>query len=201
MLHDQILMHCALDHQHRPLRRTHASVHFRRRRLHDHLPGHGPFEIPPITLTEGPVFEFLTSTGVAISQVTAVVVDRSLGMSTRMVISAVFVTAAFVGTGVAAAAPAAAGGVGDFLSPAFATTCMNHHGAEARGSTTHGTGTGNGNLAGIPLGGPASQCGGADLPLDLNGVVDQANNKMDDLSGQAKEKFGEALDGREAGIL
>ncbi|MBZ4324539.1 DUF320 domain-containing protein [Streptomyces sp. SCA2-4] len=62
-----------------------------------------------------------------------------------------------------AASPAWAGGVGDFLSPAFGTSCTNHHGARSEGSTTHDTGVGNGNLAGLPIGSPFNQCGGADL--------------------------------------
>jgi hypothetical protein len=36
----------------------------------------------------------------------------------------------------------------------------------ADGRTTHGTGTADGNLAGLPLGGALNQCGGADLPLE-----------------------------------
>jgi hypothetical protein len=91
------------------------------------------------------------------------------------------VTTAIVGVGVAAASPAAAGGVGDFLSPAFGTTCVNRHGTQAHGSTTHGTGIGNANLAGLPIGSPANQCGGADLLM-----------RPDDLVGRAKEVYGMA---------
>ncbi|MGW0315160.1 hypothetical protein [Streptomyces flavidovirens] len=68
------------------------------------------------------------------------------------------------------AAPAWAGGVGDFLSPAFGTSCANlNGGALASGSTTHGAGPVGGNLLGLPLGSPLNQCGGADLrpPLTL----------------------------------
>ncbi|WP_353963737.1 chaplin family protein [Streptomyces sp. NBC_00083] len=58
-----------------------------------------------------------------------------------------------------------AGGIGDFLSPAFGTSCANQNtGAHANGATTHGAGSASGNLAGIPLGSPLNQCGGADLP-------------------------------------
>ncbi|MGZ3097062.1 hypothetical protein [Streptomyces sp. H62] len=70
-----------------------------------------------------------------------------------------------IALGVAAAPPAAAGGVGDFLSPAFGTACGNHGGPHAAGSTSHGTGTVGGNLAGLPIGSPLNQCGGADLAL------------------------------------
>ncbi|GAA0611802.1 hypothetical protein GCM10010394_47010 [Streptomyces crystallinus] len=63
------------------------------------------------------------------------------------------------------ATPASAGGIGDFLSPAFGTNCANHNtGAHADGLTHHGTGTAGGNLAGIPVGSAVNQCGGADLP-------------------------------------
>lgn len=91
-------------------------------------------------------------------------------MSTRKIMGTIGVTAAIVGTGIATAAPAAAGGVGDFLSPAFGTACTNHHGTRAHGSTTHGTGTGNGNLAGLSLGTPANQCGGADF-VDIDSMA------------------------------
>ncbi|MBM7167576.1 hypothetical protein JQK87_03945 [Streptomyces sp. G44] len=62
------------------------------------------------------------------------------------------------------ASPAWAGGIGDFLSPAFGNGCTNHHGVSTNGATTHGTGAANGNFAGLPIGGPTNQCGGADLP-------------------------------------
>lgn len=66
--------------------------------------------------------------------------------------------------GVFTAIPASAGGVGDFLSPAFGTSCANHNvGSSGVGNTTADTGTLNGNLAGLPLGSPLNQCGGADL--------------------------------------
>ncbi|MEV5318255.1 hypothetical protein AB0K92_11460 [Streptomyces sp. NPDC052687] len=80
--------------------------------------------------------------------------------------TATALTAASLGTALAGAAPASAGGIGDFLSPAFGTSCANHHtGAHARGATTHGTGTADGNLAGLPVGSALNQCGGADAPL------------------------------------
>ncbi|MGZ3097050.1 hypothetical protein [Streptomyces sp. H72] len=84
---------------------------------------------------------------------------------TNRTATAAVLTAAALGTGLAAA-PASAGGIGDFLSPAFGTSCANHRtGGYATGSTTHGTGTVNGNLAGLPLGSALNQCGGADAPL------------------------------------
>ncbi|MGA4803462.1 chaplin family protein [Streptomyces lavendulocolor] len=73
------------------------------------------------------------------------------------------VLTAAVGTGVAAAAPASAGGIGTFLSPAFGTLCANHHGTQATGTTTQGTGAATGNLAGLPIGSPLNHCGGADV--------------------------------------
>ncbi|MFI8169805.1 chaplin family protein [Streptomyces sp. NPDC085931] len=54
------------------------------------------------------------------------------------------------------------------------TSCANHNtGARADGVTQHGTGTAGGNLAGLPIGSPLNQCGGADLfipdiPVNLN---------------------------------
>ncbi|MEU2438361.1 chaplin family protein [Streptomyces rubradiris] len=72
-------------------------------------------------------------------------------------------SAVALGAALGPAAPAWAGGIGDFLSPAFGTACANlHTGARAAGTTTHGTGAANGNLAGLPLGSPLNQCGGAD---------------------------------------
>ncbi|MFI8169861.1 hypothetical protein ACIPM2_31890 [Streptomyces sp. NPDC086081] len=86
---------------------------------------------------------------------------------------AVGVAAAVVGAGIGAAGPASAGGIGDFLSPAFGTACANHHtGARANGTTTRGTGAANGNLAGIPLGGALNQCGGADAPVVVQDVAE-----------------------------
>ncbi|WP_157882438.1 chaplin family protein [Streptomyces silvensis] len=83
---------------------------------------------------------------------------------TQRSVRAVLVLAAASGTGFAGVAPAAAGGVGDVLSPAFGTSCANRHGAHAVGTATHGSGSGDGNLLGLPVGSPLNQCGGADLP-------------------------------------
>ncbi|MGI5484806.1 hypothetical protein [Streptomyces lavendofoliae] len=74
-------------------------------------------------------------------------------------------TGVALGAVLASAAPASAGGIGDVLSPAFGTMCGNlNNGARANGSTTHGTGTAGGNLAGLPIGSALNQCGGADAP-------------------------------------
>ncbi|MER7404863.1 hypothetical protein ABT373_20825 [Streptomyces sp. NPDC000070] len=43
-------------------------------------------------------------------------------------------TATVTGTVLATAPLASAGGVGDFLPPAFGTLCANHHGTRATGS-------------------------------------------------------------------
>jgi hypothetical protein len=71
--------------------------------------------------------------------------------------------AAALAGGLAAAAPATAGGVGAFLSPAFGTTCIQRLAPGAGGVTTHGAGSGSGILAGVPFGGSVNQCGGADI--------------------------------------
>ncbi|MEV6551717.1 chaplin family protein [Streptomyces sp. NPDC051597] len=86
-------------------------------------------------------------------------------MTSRRALAALTLTA--TASTVLAAAPASAGGVGDFLSPAFGTNCANRHtGSHATGTTTAGTGAATGNLLGLPLGSPANQCGGADLAPD-----------------------------------
>jgi hypothetical protein len=86
-------------------------------------------------------------------------------MMTRTLARKTVLTVTLLGVG-SVGSPAWAGGVGDFLSPAFGTSCTNHHGTRADGMTTQGTGAGNGNLAGLPIGSPANQCGGADMPTD-----------------------------------
>ncbi|WP_437104697.1 hypothetical protein [Streptomyces sp. enrichment culture] len=74
------------------------------------------------------------------------------------------VVAASTTSGILAATPAAAGGIGGFLSPAFGTNCANRNVVpHAAGATTAGTGAANGNLLGLPLGSPLNQCGGADV--------------------------------------
>jgi hypothetical protein len=75
--------------------------------------------------------------------------------------------------GLGTAVPASAGGIGDFLSPAFGVSCANlNNGAHASGTTTQGTGAANGNLAGLPLGGALNQCGGADAPAAVQDVAE-----------------------------
>ncbi|MFH8350553.1 hypothetical protein [Streptomyces sp. NPDC018045] len=87
---------------------------------------------------------------------------------------AMAVSATALGTALAPAAPAAAGGIGDVLSPAFGTSCANlHTGARANGTTTHGTGAANGNPAGLPVGSALNQCGGADDPAEIACVANQ----------------------------
>ncbi|AWT46803.1 MULTISPECIES: hypothetical protein [Streptomyces] len=80
------------------------------------------------------------------------------------VATATALTVAALGTALATADPASAGGILPIASPAFGTMCANHHtGAHATGATRSGTGTVGGNLAGLPLGSALNQCGGADL--------------------------------------
>lgn len=103
-------------------------------------------------------------------------------------------TAAALGAGIAGAAPASAGGIGDFLSPAFGVTCANlHNGARAQGATTQGTGAANGNLAELPLGSALNQCGGADLLPQSNESLGHLRSKFQTLTqmytGQASEEF------------
>ncbi|MFF5637331.1 hypothetical protein [Streptomyces sp. NPDC012825] len=42
------------------------------------------------------------------------------------VLTSLALTATAVAGGIVAAAPASAGGIGDFLSPSFGTSCANH---------------------------------------------------------------------------
>lgn len=82
----------------------------------------------------------------------------------RTIVMALAATAAALGAGTVTAAPASAGGIGDFLSPAFGVTCANlNNGAAATGPTTHGTGPGGGNIGRLPLSSALNHCGGADL--------------------------------------
>ncbi|MEU3071544.1 chaplin family protein [Streptomyces sp. NPDC006906] len=86
--------------------------------------------------------------------------------------AAALLTAVAAGAGMVTAAPASAGGVGDFLSPAFGTDCANlNTGAQAAGNTTRGRGAAGGNLLGLPIGSPLNQCGGADLTPVMEQVV------------------------------
>ncbi|WP_329438802.1 hypothetical protein OG906_34115 [Streptomyces sp. NBC_01426] len=87
-------------------------------------------------------------------------------MTIKKMTAAVLLTTATVGAGMVTAVPASAGGVGDFLSPAFGTDCANlNTGAQAAGHTTRGSGAAGGSLLGLPIGTPLNQCGGADMPV------------------------------------
>jgi ammonia channel protein AmtB len=102
--------------------------------------------------------------------VVELVMIRSRGIS---VLGLIGVTA---GCGLASAAPATAGGIGDFLSPAFGISCVNENtGARADGVTRQGTGTMGGNLAGIPVGSALNQCGGADAPIIQDALREPCN--------------------------
>ncbi|GGP32774.1 hypothetical protein GCM10018980_74050 [Streptomyces capoamus] len=57
-------------------------------------------------------------------------------------------------------------------SPAFGTSCVNQGGPAPSGTTAHGTGAANGDLAGLPMADPFNHCGGAEL--SLGGEVDLA---------------------------
>lgn len=86
-------------------------------------------------------------------------------MDTRSV-TRVVVTGFAMLAGLLPAAPAAAGGIGDFLSPAFGNGCAHKHsGAAAQGTASTSASTGGGNMLGVPAGSPLNQCGGADLDL------------------------------------
>lgn len=90
-------------------------------------------------------------------------------MTSRCVLATLTVAASAATAALAAAPSASAGGVGDLLSPAFGTDCVNWNARpHAAGKTTAGTGTANGNLLGLPLGSPLNQCGGADLDSASN---------------------------------
>ncbi|MFJ5646300.1 hypothetical protein [Streptomyces sp. NPDC093223] len=103
-------------------------------------------------------------------------------MNKRTCTTAFVLWAAGTTAAVGAASPAAAGGVGAFLSPAFGTSCANQNtGAGAAGRTTNGTGTANGNLLGVPLGTALNQCGGADAP-SIEDITSQMNNAKSETS-------------------
>ncbi|GGZ97075.1 hypothetical protein GCM10010371_66160 [Streptomyces subrutilus] len=100
-------------------------------------------------------------------------------MSKRTCTTALIIWAAGTTAALGAISPAAAGGVGDILSPAFGTNCANQRtGADAAGRTTNGTGAANGNLLGLPLGTALNQCGGADAPsiTDIQNTMSTVQN-------------------------
>ncbi|MGI5451187.1 hypothetical protein ACQEVM_36535 [Streptomyces sp. CA-243310] len=81
-------------------------------------------------------------------------------MNNARTVTAPGLTAAAIGASIATAAPASAGGIGDFLSPAFGVNRANrNNGAHANGTTTQGAGAIGGNIAGIPIG-SAGRLGG-----------------------------------------
>ncbi|MEU4213674.1 hypothetical protein AB0F13_27455 [Streptomyces sp. NPDC026206] len=85
---------------------------------------------------------------------------------------------------VASAAPASAGGLGGFLSPALGNGCANQHlSAAARGAAVSHPSAAGGNLLGVPVTGPLNQCGGADLPgvTSINLKTMNPNNVLDSL--------------------
>ncbi|WP_125522968.1 hypothetical protein [Streptomyces sp. WAC 06783] len=79
------------------------------------------------------------------------------------VLTGLGLTAAATGAGLVAAAPAAAGGILVFLSPAYDNSCASLGHAKTAGSTTQGAGTVGGLLAAAPVSSPTNQCGGADV--------------------------------------
>lgn len=94
-------------------------------------------------------------------------IRRYPGMTThRTLATALGLTTAALGAGLATAAPASAGGVIVVASPSFDNSCANHGTAkQSAGRTTHGSGTVGGNLAALPAATPLNQCGGADIPI------------------------------------
>ncbi|MFH8409325.1 hypothetical protein ACH4FX_31745 [Streptomyces sp. NPDC018019] len=80
----------------------------------------------------------------------------------------------------AAAAPASAGGILPIASPAFGNSCANRGAPHATGTTAHGTGTGDGNLAGLPISGPSNHCGSADFS---GGALNGLTNGLGALTG------------------
>ncbi|GAA2670764.1 hypothetical protein [Streptomyces lunalinharesii] len=89
-------------------------------------------------------------------------------MTTRRTLTALGVTAAVLGAGLATAAPASAGGILVFLSPSMDNSCTNHGTAtQSKGKTKHASGTAGGLLAELPVASPLNHCGGADLPDQL----------------------------------
>jgi hypothetical protein len=104
---------------------------------------------------------------------------------TRRTTTVLSALTAAVGAGVGLAAPASAGGIGGFLSPAFGTLCATHDtGAHADGLTRQGTGTVGGNRAGVPIGSALNQCGGADAPaLVQDGAEESLGFLQDSVRG------------------
>ncbi|KWT59220.1 hypothetical protein ADL21_24895 [Streptomyces albus subsp. albus] len=73
--------------------------------------------------------------------------------------------AAVIGTGLATASPAAAGGIIVIASPSFTNACANHGAhAKPRGHSSNGSGSAQGLLAQVPIVDAVNHCGGADVP-------------------------------------
>ncbi|MYT28513.1 MULTISPECIES: hypothetical protein [unclassified Streptomyces] len=105
-------------------------------------------------------------------------------MTTRRTLTAVGLTAATLGAGLAAAAPASAGGIGVILSPSFDNSCANQHAAaNANADTVHGRGTAGGLSAAIPADTPLNHCGGAELPLSRNCTDSGASSEPGSMIG------------------
>lgn len=110
-------------------------------------------------------------------------------MNKRRPTAALALTTAALGTGWITATPAAAGGVGAFVSPSFGTTCLNRHQSLAAGDAAASGGSASGNLAGLPFGSPFNQCGGADHPdSDVSRDVDPDHDT--DVNGDADAGIG-----------
>ncbi|MFC7818664.1 hypothetical protein ACFUTR_28995 [Streptomyces sp. NPDC057367] len=86
-------------------------------------------------------------------------------MTIRKTFTALAVTAAAIGSGLATAAPATAGGIIVVGSPSFHNGCANHGTrSQSGGQTTDGSGAAQGLLAQVPIDNALNHCGGADLP-------------------------------------
>ncbi|MGW5820318.1 hypothetical protein [Streptomyces noursei] len=93
-------------------------------------------------------------------------------MTTRRTLAtALGLTTATLGAGLAAAAPASAGGIAVIASPSFDNSCANSQSTDASGPTRHGAGTASGLRTQLPADTPLNHCGGADLPC-VNDVVE-----------------------------
>ncbi|MEU6482520.1 hypothetical protein [Streptomyces sp. NPDC046887] len=97
-------------------------------------------------------------------------------MNSRVLLTALTLTSTAAAGGLLTASPATAGGIGDFLSPAFGTSCANDTGTHLAGATSAGSGTADANVLGLPLGSALNQCGGADLPADTRDVCEMGNS-------------------------
>ena len=99
-------------------------------------------------------------------------------MTAHKTFTALGLTAAALGAGLATAAPASAGGIIVVASPSFENTCANGHSSGASGPTTHGPGGVSGLVGQIPLTSPLNHCGGADL-IPTNELGTESKNPAD----------------------